>query len=74
MSEPQTYFRDAWIAALVANGVFILSALIVSVEDVPALVRVGLWSLGAFGFSTATLAWIVAGANVRLGLKSLQQP
>lgn len=72
-ADPLPYFRDAWIAALVANGVFILSALIVSVEDVPDLLRVGLWSLGAFGFSTATLAWIVAGANVRLGLQSMNR-
>jgi hypothetical protein len=71
MTEPLPYFRDAWIAILVANIVFLISALIVSVETVHDIVRVALWSIGIFGFSTSTLAWIVAGVNVRLGLKSL---
>lgn len=66
-------FREAWVFTLAAILIFILSAAILAIPSFNGLMKVGLWALAAFGFTTSTLSLLASGLALRIGWVKLMR-
>lgn len=64
-------FREAWLLTLIAILLWIASAAILAIPSLNGLMKVGLWALAAFGFTTSTLSFIASGIAWRMGWVTL---
>ena len=65
------YFPDAWVLTLAAILIWTASAATLSIPSLNALMKVGLWTLAAFGFTTSMLAFLASGFAWTMGWKRL---
>lgn len=65
-------FREAWVFTLIAILIWIASAALLSVPTLNGLMKVGVWTLMAFGFSTSTLAFVASAIAWRAGWRKLK--